>query len=82
MALSEEERKKLAELAADDLIEMIGTLRESNEKSEKKFAEERKKIMSEFLNGSSSDEEAETDSDDMIPLEKNQYFQRLKKRVF
>lgn len=81
MAISEEEAKKLKELSTEDLIEMIGTLRESNEKNEKKFAADRKKIMSEFLNGSSS-EEAETDSEELIPLDKNQYFQRLKKRIF
>lgn len=78
--MTEEERKKLSELSVDDLVEMVGALRESSEKAEQKFADERKKVISEFLNGRER-EEAETEQGD-IPLEKNKYFQRLKKRIY
>lgn len=78
--MTEEERKKLSELSVDDLVEMVGALRDSAEKAEQKFAAERKKVISEFLNG--REREAEEPEQEEIPLEKNKYFQRLKKRIY
>ena len=61
--LTDEEREKLKKLSVDDLVDMVGTLREESEKNSKKFAEERANIMKSFLNGESGGGEDEGDSD-------------------
>lgn len=61
--MTEEEKEKLKKLSVDDLVDMVGTLREESEKNSKKFAEERANIMKSFLNGESGGDEGEDDSD-------------------
>lgn len=78
MALTEEEKKELEKLKKEDLIDMVGALREDAEKEKEKFAKERKDVIEKFLNGS-SEAPAQEDTDD---LSKNEAFQKLKKKIF
>lgn len=61
--MTEEEKEELKKLSVDDLVDMVGTLREESKKNSKKFAEERANIMKSFLNGESGGGEDEGDSD-------------------
>ena len=55
--MTDEEREKLKQLSAEDLVEMVGALRDENEKNSKKAAEERARVMREFLSGKNEDED-------------------------
>lgn len=79
MAMTEEEKKELEKLKKEDLIDMVGGLREDVAKEKDKFAKERKDIIEKFLNGSSDAPAPEEDADD---LSKNAAFQKLKKKIF
>lgn len=54
--MTDEEREELKKLSAEDLIDMVGALRDESAKNSKKAAEERARVMREFLNGKSEDE--------------------------
>lgn len=49
--MTDEEREELKKLSVDDLVDMVGTLREESAKNSKEFAEKRASIMRDFLNG-------------------------------
>ena len=76
--MTEEEKKELEKLKKEDLIDMVGALREDVAKGKETFAKERKDIIEKFLKG--SDAPATEDKDD--DLSKNAAFQRLKKKIF
>lgn len=78
MPLSEEEKKELEKLKKEDLIDMVGALREDAAKEKETFAKERKDIIEKFLKGS----DAPTNEDKDDDLSKNAAFQRLKKKIF
>lgn len=80
--ITDEEREKLKKLSADELIDMVGTLREDAERNEKTARDERKKIMEEFLNGGDKDDEEEKSGGDLFDLKGNEAFQKLKKKTF
>ena len=61
--MTEEEKEELKKLSVDDLVDMVGTLREESKKNSKAVAEERANIMKSFLNGESGGGEDEGDSD-------------------
>ena len=79
MALTEEEKKELEKLKKEDLIDMVGALRDDVAKEKDKFAKERKDVIEKFLNGSSDAPAPEGGADD---LSKNAAFQKLKKKIF
>lgn len=54
--MTDEEREELKKLSAEDLIDMVGALRDDAAKNSKKAAEERARVMREFLNGKIEDE--------------------------
>lgn len=80
MPLSEEEKKELEKLKKEDLIDMVGALRDDAAKEKEIFAKERKDVIEKFLNGSSDAPPTPEDKDD--DLSKNAAFQRLKKKIF
>lgn len=54
--MTDEEREELKKLSADDLIDMVGALRDERAKNSEKAAEERARVMREFLSGKNEDE--------------------------
>ena len=80
MPLSEEEKKELEKLKKEDLIDMVGALRDDAAKEKETFAKERKDVIEKFLKGSPDAPATENKDDD--DLSKNAAFQRLKKKIF
>lgn len=76
--MTEEEKKELEKLKKEDLIDMVGALREDVAKEKETFAKERKDIIEKFLKGPEKTEAEDKDDD----LSKNAAFQRLKKKIF
>ena len=72
-------QRNCAKLKKEDLIDMVGALRDDVAKEKDKFAKERKDVIEKFLNGSSDAPAPEGGADD---LSKNAAFQKLKKKIF
>lgn len=78
MPLTDEERKKLATLTPDELIDLYGATRDRAELNEKKAREERGQIIKAMLNGTPAP--ADTDGEEYNPL-KSKAFEKLKKTI-
>lgn len=76
--MTDEEKKELAKLSKEELIEQIGDMKEAYDKQQ---AAERREIIEKFFGGAKTGkEEPEDDDDDVLDLSKNQAFQDLQKK--
>lgn len=77
--MTEEEKKELEKLDKKDLLATLIALKDKEEARGKMFDEQRKKIISKFLNGDEKTEQEE-DNADAFDLARNKAFARLKKK--
>lgn len=80
--MTDQEREDLKALSQDDLIDMIGALRE---KADKQVEAERKAIIKRFLGGEAEDipEDVQSAYEEasVLDLKRNKAFQALKRRM-
>lgn len=76
--MTDEEKKELAKLSKEELIEQIGNMKEAYDKQ--RDAEKREVIEKFFGGAKTGKEEPEDDDEDVLDLSKNQAFQDLQKK--
>lgn len=80
MAMTDEEKEKLKKLSNEDLIALLDAKDEEAKQNSKRYADERKKIMEDFLHGS-KDEKKEENKAEEYDIQKDPVFVKLKKLI-
>ena len=87
--MTDEERKQLEQLEKNDLVEMLGAMREENATLKKRTSEQIKKIVNDFIRGAPAPAPApaaapsvknDDKKNEIFDISKNKNFEKLKKR--